>query len=118
MFTIDYIFCSDIKNITAWNPESEEDVYFILEIELRWNDDLDTTIFELLVATKESLSKRGSISKKYSKYKYTMIVFDYSWDKVYSYLVGILKKCNIQGDKDKSIELLRKYLLWEYEGCK
>lgn len=115
MFQIDYVFSSDISEIELWKPKKDEDVFYGLEIELRWKDEHRTTIFQVVVATPESLLKKKDRFTNALTLRNYIIVSNYTWDKIYNCIEKLIEKSNVKDNEDKSISNLLKYFFWEYE---
>lgn len=115
MFQIDYVFSSYISNIELWKPKKDEDVFYGLEVELRWKDENYTTIFQVIVATPDSLLKRKERFTNALNLRNYILVSNYSWDKIYDCIKKIIEKSNVTNDEEKSTNNLLKYFFWEYE---
>ncbi len=97
----------------AWFPDSREDVYFLIELEIGTEGSVGQDIFQIQVATPEGLRKhgRGEILSE----RCCLILSDFSsWSALKEQLQRIVDKCTAENSMESTARLQR-YLQWEYE---
>lgn len=109
---------ADIDEVWNWVPESAQDVFFHLEIEVGEVGKEGGNLFQMEVATLEGLK---NIQLKYPEKKFAsrgLIILDkYSWESLLNYLKTELRQCSRKSWQE-SIQCLSKKFLWEYENFK
>jgi hypothetical protein len=118
-----------IRNIVSpnvdfdvWRPDSLEDVYFPLEMEIGPVGKDMADVFGVIVATPEGLrrfAKRGIISergllKEVISERGLLVLSEFSWEVVHKTLDRILE-AGAGETWNESVLRLQRYLRWEYE---
>jgi hypothetical protein len=97
----------------AWTPDSRDDVYFLVELEIGTKGAVGADIFQVMVATPEGLRKhaRGGVLSE----RACLLLSDFSsWRDLSAHLQAIVDRCSV-GDVVQSTDRLQRYFQWEYE---
>jgi hypothetical protein len=108
-----------IRSITSpnvefdvWSPNSLEDAYFPVEVEIGEVGVEGADLFGLMVATPEGL--RRYAKKEVISERGLLVLSEFSWEIVHKALDRILREC--AGDTwNESVLRLQRYFRWEYE---
>ena len=105
-------FYSPDVEIHSWEPESLEEVRFLLEMEVGEVGKEGKDLFQVLIATPEGL--RSAAVDPVIAERATILVSEYSWVQVRRTIEQILKRC--EGPTwVESVLRLQRYFRWEYE---
>jgi hypothetical protein len=105
------LMSSDV-DIATWQPESLEEVWFAIEMEIGLTGDDKADLFQTVVATPEGLRKHARdelISKRG-----TLVLSSYSPQILRKVLEEILSECSAE-NWNESVLKLQRYFFWEYE---
>lgn len=115
MFVIDYIFCSDVPNIEIYVPNDSSEVFYTIELEVKWMNEKETSVFQVVVTTPEALQLRmGRCDISESKRGY-LVLREYAWNTALSQIQLIMNSAVIKNDKEKSLARLSQKFRWEYD---
>ncbi len=107
---------ADIPNVWDWKPDSADQVYFQLEIEVAEVGQAGGNLFQLVVATKEGIDRFKAMYPDANPYPQGITILEnYSWQAVVDRLTSDLRECSLDSWHE-SIQCLSKKFLWEYEG--
>jgi hypothetical protein len=98
--------------VDIWEPESRDDVYVLLEVEIGVAGEDGADIFQLMIATPEGLRRHagGEVIAE----RALVVVSDFSWAQVRKTLGAIVDRC-AANDWSESVLRLQRYFSWEYE---
>jgi Immunity protein 8 len=102
MFAIDYIFCSDVSNIETHLPEKQSEVFYNIELELKWMNEKETSIFQVVIVTPEALQHRIERFNNTKTRRGYILISNYTWDKSVSYIKKLINNSIIKNDKEAS----------------
>jgi hypothetical protein len=110
-----HISSSEVDDLWNWKPQSLEDVFIAIDMEIGMSDTEGTNMFYVSLATPESLRKheKGLLLVE----NRTMIVSEYNYQAILDGINKIIKKCNKRSWEESCLALSR-YFLWEYEDYK
>ena len=111
-------FCSaDVDDPSVWEPAPDDEVFFQLEFEVAEIGRRGGNVFQATVATPEGL--RWFADKFESPFpdRGLLVMDEYSWSSLNSRLESILVHC-AGATWQESVDCLRLYFLWEYEGLR
>lgn len=109
---------ADISNVWDWVPDSADEVYFQLEIEVAEVGKEGGNLFQLVVATAEGINRfMATYPNADPDIRGTVILENYSWQAVVDRLTSDISECSL-GSWHESIQCLSKKFLWEYEDYK
>lgn len=98
----------------AWSPDSRDDVFFALSLEIGSAGVPGTNIFQVLVVTPEGLRGHAG-DKSIVSDRACIVLSDFlSWKDLRTQLQTIVDKC-AEGNWADSVARLQRYFLWEYE---
>jgi hypothetical protein len=98
--------------IDAWRPESLEDVYFPLELEIGLAEKESASLFQIMVATPEGL--RRNAKETIISERGMLVLSEFSWKIVHDALDRII--ASSAGDSwQETVLRLQRYFFWEYE---
>lgn len=106
------ISSTDVE-LDTWYPETMEDVFVSLDIEVEFSDGNEgINLFYVTLATPEALSKHRTppILVEHR----TIVVSEYSYDIVRKAILNIAEKCT-RKTWEESCLALQRYFQWEYE---
>lgn len=96
----------------TWNPHSDSDVLFLLEMEIGDKAADGADLFYVVIATPEGL--RSDSPRSVLVERATLVFSEFSWDIVKTTLQNILTRCS--GDSwNAAVVRLQRYFQWEYE---
>jgi hypothetical protein len=98
-------------------PESNEEVYYPVELAIGTDNEDGDARFTLVIATPEALRQRAAEGPAILVDRAFLIVSEYDWDAIRTHLEDVLKKCEAL-TLHESIPLLQRYFRWEYEEYK
>lgn len=104
-------YSPDIE-IHSWEPDSAEQVRFLLELEVGEAGDDRKDLFQVVVATPEGL--RASATGPIIADRATIVVSEYSWGQVRRTVEQIVERCQAP-TWEESVLKLQRYFRWEYE---
>jgi hypothetical protein len=98
--------------IDAWQPDPDQGVYVLLQVEIAEAGDNRADVFSIMVATLEGLRQhgRGEVISD----RATLILSRFSWPAVRQWLDATLARCGGR-DWNESVLRLQRYFRWEYE---
>jgi hypothetical protein len=101
-------------DLETWVPESIEDIFISLDIEVGYSDGSPgTNMFYATLTTKQGLLARKIHDTTALKIiQHPMTPFNFSFIK--GEIISLLKRCS-RNSWDESCQELNKYLSWEYE---
>ena len=99
-------------DLKYWHPESKEDVFICLDIEVGQHGEDGSNMFYVTLTTPEALRKRRS-EHVLSRGR-ILIVDDYDYDLVRKLVLEIIAGCSAM-QWDDSCAYLQRYFQWEYE---
>ncbi len=102
-------------SIRTFVPDNPVDVYIFVEFEIGEVGAQGRDIFSVVVATPEALRRRSENNKFLLASHGVMVVSYFSFDELRASLEGIVASC-WKGDWQRSVENLRRYFMWEYDG--
>ena len=106
------IFSPDV-DLRSWVPDSEEDVFLALELEISSSENLsESNMFFVTLSTSEGL-KRNRKNFLLVENR-TLVVSQFDYFSLKSSIEQILEKC-CRNSWSESCEVLQRYFLWEYE---
>ncbi len=102
-------------DVDVWEPTSNEEVYFLVEVEIGERNDERCDLFQLVVATPEGLRKQAEyVDGDVVADRATLVLSNFSWRGLWMALKRILEAS--QGnDWSESLLKLQRYMRWEYE---
>ena len=107
-------FSSPDVEFYSWEPATNSDVFFLVEMEIGEVDVDGTDLFNIVVATPEALRSREKEESNTIRDRATFIVSDYDWLDIQRALEAIVQKCE-SDSWVTSIQWLQRYFKWEYE---
>lgn len=108
--TVFDFFSTDVEDLANFQPHTNEEVYFQLEICVGPSSGKWSTIFSILIATSEAIRKYNRRPKT-EKTKY-FIVHEYNWPVIKKKITDIVENASYQ---DNEMNDLQKHFNWEYE---
>ena len=112
----------DVSDLLHWRPESLEDVYLLLQLEIGPADAEGADLYQVIVATPEGLrafAKRlRTRDEKPSiiiEDRATIVVTEYSWPDLQQHIYAILENCSAASDVE-AMRNLERYFQGEYEN--
>src|SRR5690606_19542134 len=104
----------DIENFWAWELTSNDEVHFLVEMEIGELGSDRADLFFVEVATPEALLLRSSRNFKVIRNRAIIIISRYEWKSIYETIAGIVKQSESNTWRD-SVMSLQRYVSWEYE---
>jgi hypothetical protein len=116
----------DVDRLSAWRPDTPEDVYLTLELEIGEAGVSGAHVFQLLAATPEGVRAHhdGRALQAYTSMRRRakgfdidalLIVDPYDWDTLREALRQRVAACE-RSTWAESLDCLRTRFFWEYEG--
>lgn len=103
--------------IDLWQPDTQADVCFLLEVEIGEAGKERADVFQLMVATPEGLRQKSDIiGREFSVLSDRALVTfsEFSWRHLHQQLTVIIEKCTASS-WEESVLRLQRYFSWEYE---
>lgn len=108
------IHCSDVPWFQGWRPDSAEDIFLSLQLEIGPQGEEGEDIFSITVTSPEALRARASNTCILAE-RATMIVTFWDWPIIHTRLGEMVETC--EGSHWMELSMcLQRYFLWEYEG--
>lgn len=104
----------DVGNLWAWKPQSNEEVIFLIEMEIGEKNTVGADLFQVVIATPEALLLQSSKKFKIIQNRSTIIISKYEWRSIYNGLIEVVKHCE-SSTWIESVTLLQRFFIWEYE---
>ena len=104
----------DVGNLWAWQPQSNEEVIFLIEMEIGEKNTVGADLFQVVIATPEALLLQSSKKFKIIQNRSTIIISKYEWRSIYNGLIEVVKHCE-SSTWIESVTLLQRFFIWEYE---
>jgi hypothetical protein len=101
-------------DVDLWQPESVQDVCFLLEIEIGEACDERRDLFHVIVATPEGLRMWKCDEESIITDRATIIIAYFTWKNVHNAIENIVRQCTAS-DWSQSVLRLQRYFRWEYE---
>ena len=101
-------------NLYAWSPETWDEVYVLVELEIGEREDERCDLFQVVVATPEALRRRWAGERFVLAERGVLVVADYDLRVLRRELERIVQDCAASSWPD-AVALLQRYFLWEYE---
>ena len=105
-------FYSPDVDVYSWEPDSVEQVFFLVELEIGEAGDKRSDLFQVIVATPEGL--RAAARELVVADRATIVVSEYSWAQVRRIIERIVERCQAP-TWEESVLRLQRYFMWEYE---
>jgi hypothetical protein len=106
------IASSNIDALPSWRPDSREQVFLGLDLEIGLRGERASNMFHARVATPEALRWHGG---GFCKVKHrTLVISDFDWKQLTALLDDIVRDC-ARGSWEESFAVLQRYFNWEYE---
>jgi hypothetical protein len=106
------IASSNIDALPSWRPDSREQVFLGLDLEIGSRGERASNMFHVRVATPEALRRHGS---GFCMVKHrTLVISDFDWKQLSALLDDIVRDC-ARGSWEESCAVLQRYFNWEYE---
>lgn len=101
----------------SWKPSTNEEIFFLIEIEIGETGVEGADLFQVVVATPEALRARSITGKYTIRDRSTIVVSNYDWKKIKNALEAIIRSCESESWETSTLNLQR-YFVWEYETYK
>ncbi len=113
--TVRSLHSPDVENLAKWVPDDPQDVLLLVEVEIGQGPAEGADLFQVVVATPRGLDR-------YRRTRPNPIVFDhgllvmsaYSCERFRDWLTRTIARCDA-GEWAGSVQLLRRFFLWEYD---
>ena len=106
------IASSNIDALPSWRPDSREQVFLGLDLEIGLRGERASNMFHVRVATPEALRRHGG-GLCVVKHR-TLVISDFDWKQLSALLDDIVRDC-VRGSWEESCAVLQRYFNWEYE---
>ena len=101
----------------AWEPSTNAEVFFLVEMEIGEAGVDGTDLFQVVVATPEALRAKSKAEAITIRERSTLVVSNYDWHEIKKSLESIVRKCESENWAVSTLKLQR-YFNWEYEDYK
>ncbi|MFG0229201.1 Imm8 family immunity protein [Achromobacter sp. 413638] len=106
------IASSNLDALPSWRPDSREQVFLGLDLEIGLRGERASNMFHVRVATPEALRRHGG---GFCMVKHrTLVISDFDWKQLTALLDDIVRDC-ARGSWEESCAVLQRYFNWEYE---
>jgi len=107
-------YSPDIDKVWEWEPKDNQNVNFLLEINIGVVDEDSSDIFQVIIATPKGLNANINGSESLLIDRACLVFSEYSWENVINKVSEILVLCSADNWKESTTKLQR-YFHWEYE---
>lgn len=107
---------TDVRDLAVWEPQSLDEVYFPLHIEIGQSGMEGGALFQVLIATPEALRRFGDLHGQISD-RNLLVCLQYDWPALDRRIRRIVAGCQ-KDTWHESIQSLQRFFEWEHESLK